>query len=64
MTGDNQWRTPGPERYALAGNKECHPTKQAAKDHRAHVLGKKGKANGRTNVYRCDWCSQWHIGRR
>lgn len=64
MTVDRwQWRQPGTERCFKNG-KECHPDKQSAKGHRAHVIGKNGKANGRTNVYRCDWCSKWHVGRR
>ncbi len=63
MTDNPQWREPGKDRCPIT-NKEKHPTKDAAKGHRAHIIGRNGKANGRTNVYRCDWCDTWHVGRR
>lgn len=44
--------------------KQQHASKEAALRHRAQLMRVKGKANGRTNVYRCDWCKTWHVGRR
>jgi hypothetical protein len=44
--------------------KQQHSTKEGALRQRAQLLGRKGKSNGRTNVYRCDWCDTWHVGRR
>jgi len=39
-------------------------TKIQARKMRMAILRKRGKTNGRTNVYRCDWCDHWHTGRR
>jgi hypothetical protein len=44
--------------------KQQHAAKKDASVQRSGVLTRKGKTNGRTNVYKCDWCDTWHVGRR
>lgn len=44
--------------------KLMHKTKDGAKRQRRSLMVNKGRSNGRTNVYHCDFCNHWHTGRR